>query len=238
MEFDVVIDTAPASVNVKQQTFETLQMFLPAAMKMGIPVPPSLLKYLPIPESLAADWMQTLKTGGVPPQVQEAMKQHQEQLQKMGQELQTRDQSLQKMQQDLFQSQMTLQAERAKGAVDNQGLMIDRMELELKAKHQEVEQYRAETERLRVQVEEQRAASEHQRGVAEIIQAQQQPVEQELDEEKLVPLLERLRQQILQDVEGIVNAPKSFQYDAQGRVVAMNGRPISYGPDGRIIGLQ
>jgi hypothetical protein len=139
---------------------------------------------------------------------------------------------------DMMQVQMALQMEKAKGATDNQGLVIDRMELELKARHQQVEQFRAETERLRVQVEEQRAASEHQRGVAEIIQSSQQPVEQELDESKLAPMLERLRQQILADVSGIVNAPKTFEYDAQGRVVAMNGRPISYGPDGRIIGLQ
>ena len=51
-KYDVVIDDAPSSPNQKEKTWVILQSLLPILIKSGIPVPPKVLEYLPLPQSL------------------------------------------------------------------------------------------------------------------------------------------------------------------------------------------
>ena len=51
-KYDVVIDDAPSSPNQKEKTWVILQSLLPILIKAGIQVPPQVLEYLPLPQSL------------------------------------------------------------------------------------------------------------------------------------------------------------------------------------------
>lgn len=104
-KFDVIVDEAPNSPDVKARTWNALEQILPQMMKMGVPIPPEVLDYSPIPASLAAKWKETLakkmSQPQIPPQMQEQMQQMQEALQKMGQENQQLKQNQQVKMQEL-----------------------------------------------------------------------------------------------------------------------------------------
>jgi hypothetical protein len=55
-EYDIVVDDAPTSPNVKERSFGVLSQFLPMALQSGIPVPPDILDYAPLPEDLVQKW--------------------------------------------------------------------------------------------------------------------------------------------------------------------------------------
>lgn len=253
LEYDVIVDSAPASVNVKQQTFETLQAFLPAAMKMGMPVPPSVLKYLPIPESLAAEWQKMLGGDNIPPQVKEQIQQGQQQMQQMGQALQQRDQQLQKMQSDLMSAQLALDAEKARGAFDAQGAQVKQLEAQIKAESVKVSEYEAETERLRLALDAQNADDSREMTMAgheEKVRALEEKLTALLNEpakeakqrqemERIVAAaIGPMAQEIMALVRAELDKPKTLQYGDDGLVVSMNGRPVVRAPDGRIVGIQ
>jgi hypothetical protein len=54
--FDVIVDEAPTSVNMKERVWLVLTEMLPMLVKMGLPVPPNVFDFTPLPASLAADW--------------------------------------------------------------------------------------------------------------------------------------------------------------------------------------
>jgi hypothetical protein len=60
LKFDVIVDEAPTSQNMKDQTWLVLGQMLPNLLEMGFPVPPEVLEYLPIPRSLAESWQRLL----------------------------------------------------------------------------------------------------------------------------------------------------------------------------------
>jgi hypothetical protein len=252
LEYDVIVDSAPASVNVKQQTFETLQAFLPAALKMGMPVPPSVLKYLPIPESLATEWQQMLGGDNIPPQLREQIQQGQQQIAQMGQALQQRDQQLQKMQADLMRSQLALDAAKAQGTINAQDAQVKTLETTIKAQEVKVKEFEAETERLRLALDAQNAddtreitmASERDKTAALLEQVRmllEKPVEfkQRGEMEQIVSqAIAPMAEQIMAMVRAELNKPKTLEYGNDGLVVSMNGRPVVRAPDGRIVGIQ
>lgn len=59
LRYDVVVDEAPTSPNMKQETFGVLMNLIPSLIQLGMNVPPSLPKYLPLPKSLVDEWMQS-----------------------------------------------------------------------------------------------------------------------------------------------------------------------------------
>lgn len=61
VKFDVVVDQAPTSPDVKQRTWETLMQIVPALVKEGVPVPPDLLTYAPLPQKLIMEWQQFIQ---------------------------------------------------------------------------------------------------------------------------------------------------------------------------------
>jgi hypothetical protein len=246
LEYDVIVDSAPASVNVKQQTFETLQAFLPAAMKMGLPVPPSVLKYLPIPESLAQEWQAMLGGDNIPPQVKEQMQAGQQQIAQMGQALQQRDQQLQKMQADLMGMKLQLDAAKVSAGNDAQQNQIKGMEAQIKAQSVQIDQYAAETDRLRLLLEAENADKDRERMMAdqeekvrEMLEAPAKAQQQRSEMEQIVAAaIQPMAQQIMAMVRQELDAPKTLQYGSDGLVTAMNGRAVVRGPDGRIVGIQ
>lgn len=52
VQFDVIVDEAPSSPNLKEQVFGVMQTILPQMVAMGVRIPPDVLDYLPLPESL------------------------------------------------------------------------------------------------------------------------------------------------------------------------------------------
>jgi hypothetical protein len=66
-EYDVIVDEAPTSPNMKNQVFAALQTMMPALMKSGIPMPPDLLDYTPLPESLVVKWKEHIQQASQKP---------------------------------------------------------------------------------------------------------------------------------------------------------------------------
>lgn len=146
-KFDVIVDEAPNSPDVKARTWEALQNLLPQLIKMGTPIPPEVVDYMPIPSSLSAKWKQQLAQAQSQPKMPpEAQKQ----MENMGQEIQKLQQENQKLKTDQSARMMELQAE-------NQAKMM-----ELQA---EKEQMMAE---LALKKEESEAELEIKRQIAEI----------------------------------------------------------------------
>lgn len=118
-KYDVIVDESPTSPNMKERVFGALSEMLPNMVKMGIPMPPELLDYAPIPSSLAAKWKELIqKSGGNPEQMQQQMQELQKQLQQMGQENQQlkskKDEAMAQLQLDGQKQQAELQFERDK----------------------------------------------------------------------------------------------------------------------------
>lgn len=70
VEYDLVIDESPAARDVKERTWVALQAIVPLAQAAGAPMPPSLLDYAPIPQSLALEWKKAISDSmqkGPPP---------------------------------------------------------------------------------------------------------------------------------------------------------------------------
>lgn len=78
MEFDVVVDESPTSVNMKERVWGVLEQLLPQLMKMGAPIPPEVLDYSPLPADLAQSWkkmmMQASQQQQDSPEAQMAMR--------------------------------------------------------------------------------------------------------------------------------------------------------------------
>lgn len=51
-QYDVVVDDAPTSPNLKEQVFAVMQVIAPQLVQMGVRIPPEALEYLPLPEAL------------------------------------------------------------------------------------------------------------------------------------------------------------------------------------------
>ena len=78
--YDVIVDEAPTSPNMKERVYGALQEMLPGLLKAGVPMPPELLDYAPIPSDLAQKWKQQIQEGAqIPEEIQK-------QLQKLSEE--------------------------------------------------------------------------------------------------------------------------------------------------------
>jgi hypothetical protein len=76
--YDIIIDQAPNAPDTKEQTWQTLQTLLPAMLKAGMPLPPDLLDYAPLPTALSIKWKQFAEQSKQPdPRMQQLMQQMQ-----------------------------------------------------------------------------------------------------------------------------------------------------------------
>jgi hypothetical protein len=56
-KYDIIVDESPTTINQTERTWQVLSEALPLALQAGIPVPPSVLRYLPLPEKLKVEWL-------------------------------------------------------------------------------------------------------------------------------------------------------------------------------------
>jgi hypothetical protein len=86
-EYDIIVDQAPTSPNVKTEAWWALTQVLPMMQAAGIQPPADLLDVLPLPDSLIGKWKEKIKGGAqLPPEVQAQMQQLQQQVQFMAAE--------------------------------------------------------------------------------------------------------------------------------------------------------
>lgn len=62
IQYDVVVEDAPTSPNMKEKVFTVLSQLMPMLLSAGIPVPPEVLDYAPLPDSLIKNWKKLLKS--------------------------------------------------------------------------------------------------------------------------------------------------------------------------------
>lgn len=73
-DYDIVVDDAPNSPNVKEKTFNALNQIVPMALQAGIAVPPDILDFAPLPENLIQKWKQLI-AGQMKDPMQDQLKQ-------------------------------------------------------------------------------------------------------------------------------------------------------------------
>lgn len=71
--YDIVVDEAPTSTNMRERVWAVLSEVIPVALKAGVKIPPEVLEYAPIPDDLAQKWKK-----GMEPSPEEQQKQQQQ----------------------------------------------------------------------------------------------------------------------------------------------------------------
>lgn len=89
MQYDVIVDESPTSHNVKERVFGMMMQMMPTLAKMGLPVPPELIDYMPLPSGLTEKWKQQINAQKSNPQAQQ-MQQAQQQLDMAGRQANVR----------------------------------------------------------------------------------------------------------------------------------------------------
>lgn len=59
--FDVIVDEAPTSTNMKERVWAVLEQLIPQCLQAGLKIPQEILDYSPLPTDLVEKWKQTLK---------------------------------------------------------------------------------------------------------------------------------------------------------------------------------
>ena len=85
MEYDVIVDQAPDSPNLKQEVWGALEVLIPQFLKAGVPLPPDVFKYSPLPSEMAQKFAEGMQQK-LPPEVQQQMEQMKQQLQQLQEE--------------------------------------------------------------------------------------------------------------------------------------------------------
>lgn len=89
MQYDVIVDESPTSHNVKERVFGMMMQMLPTLSQMGVPVPPELVDYMPLPSGLTEKWKMQINQAKNDPQAQQ-MQQAQQQLDMAGRQANVR----------------------------------------------------------------------------------------------------------------------------------------------------
>lgn len=62
MTFDVIVDEAPTSTNMRERVWAVIENLVPQMLQAGIAIPKEVLDYSPLPADLAQKWKETLET--------------------------------------------------------------------------------------------------------------------------------------------------------------------------------
>lgn len=132
IKYDVVVDDAPTSPNLKNEVWQAMQQILPAALRAGMPVPPDIIKFSPLPDSVADTWVEYINKQSQAPdmdQIQQQMEQMQAEMQKLQKENMTlKDKREAEM--------MSIQARQKEAEME---MMISQQKMALDAKQHEME---------------------------------------------------------------------------------------------------
>jgi hypothetical protein len=117
-EYDVIVDESPTSPNQKEQVLAVLMQMLPGLMKAGVPVPPDILDYMPLPSAMIESWKKYIEE-----QKQQQAQQPNPEMMQAQQEMQIKQQeSQQDMQLKGMEAMfdMNLQAQKQQGQMQMQ----------------------------------------------------------------------------------------------------------------------
>lgn len=59
-KYDIIVDDSPTNPNQKERTFAVITALIPVLLEAGIPIPPDLLDYAPLPASLIEKWKKVI----------------------------------------------------------------------------------------------------------------------------------------------------------------------------------
>jgi hypothetical protein len=143
-EYSIIVDQSPNAPDVKDHTWTTLMQLVPSLLKAGMPLPPDLLDYSPLPVALSAKWKAfAAQSNKVPPQVQQQMQQLQQQLQEAQKQLEAAKSD---QQADITQIQMNAQKDAAELKLrkdrQDQELALDREKVMAEFQLAELQQQR------------------------------------------------------------------------------------------------
>jgi hypothetical protein len=175
-KYDVIVDEAPTSPNMKERTFAVLGELVPHLLKGGIPVPPSILKYAPLPSSLIQEWTQYIEESKGQPSPEELQKM-QEEMQKLGEENQQlrlkKEEKMAELQMDQAKAAQEMQIEQQKMQLEREKMMVE-----------------VEIARVKLQLEQEKAAADmqmaQQRNANEVqMMHQKASADQAMNEQKI-----------------------------------------------------
>jgi hypothetical protein len=181
MDYDVVVDVAPTSKDMKAKTFDALLKIAPMVMQQGGPVPEEALDYAPLPSGLAESWKKQIAAAKQQqaqkgdPQVQMAQAVAQGEAAK-AQTAQTKAQA------DIQIKGLELQAQQAAMATQQQmkemELGLKHAELQLKQMDLQIAQeergWKAEEHRMAMELQALKVQGEQQKQQVDLIKAAQQ----------------------------------------------------------------
>lgn len=134
--YDIVVDQSPNAPDTKQKTWETLVEIIPAMLKAGLPLPPDLLDFTPLPATLVGKWKQFL---GQQQQVDEETQQKMAELEEENNQLKNDQQvKLQELEFEKQKAAAELQMEREQ--------MQAKMQMEAEAHEQKMQLERAKAQ--------------------------------------------------------------------------------------------
>jgi hypothetical protein len=89
-KYDIIVDDAPTSPNMKERVFNTIMQIMPVLLQANIPIPPDVVDYAPIPENLSQKWKKML----IPDPQKQQMTQMMEQIKMMLAQLELQGKSI------------------------------------------------------------------------------------------------------------------------------------------------
>lgn len=98
VQYDLIVGQSPHSPDFKEKTWEAMKEILPVMMKEGVPIPPSVFDFAPLPSQVAEEFKGLMQANV--PAMKQKMAEMQQALQKAGQEVQQLSQENQALKAD------------------------------------------------------------------------------------------------------------------------------------------
>lgn len=237
--YDIIVDQSPNAPDVKQKTWETLVQILPALLKAGIPVSPSLLDYTPLPTSLSMEWKQYIEQsqGNMDPAQMQQLQQQFQQLQQENMRLtqQVRDKSADLQ---LKQQEAAAELELKRAELEAQ-LQLKRLEIaaEIDLQRTRVEgDHNLAAAKLGSDIQLRTAAEANQTGAADAASATQLVTELDMELSNAMNALAAALAQIAQSQQAVAQAVDNLQQAVSSPKVARmpDGRTIVVSPTGAV----
>jgi len=71
-KYDIIVDESPSSPNQREETYAILSHVIPQLLQTGLPIPPEVLDYVPLPSTLIAKWKELINNNQNNPDVKKA----------------------------------------------------------------------------------------------------------------------------------------------------------------------
>ena len=173
--YDIIVDESPTTPNQKEQTLRIMTELLPLLAKGGIPLPPDLVEYLPLPATLIEKWKQMMSPKEQKPDPKVQLEMMKLQFDQKEAELKAQTDMMQ-VQENREQNAIEIGMQREKMQLEIQSMQmqaaIKQAELQLKAAEIQAEKetamIEAQAQRQKVEMESQLAILEHKHRMEEI----------------------------------------------------------------------